>query len=78
MVCEFARITQVALIYEYGVVSFFLIEPDFFIVYFFSHIIKKKFQKKSYIIKLYKVHGPIYMFVWLTWFTGLTSLPFLN
>jgi len=37
------------------VVWFFLIELDFFIVYFFSHIVKKIILKKNHVIKLYEV-----------------------
>jgi hypothetical protein len=43
MICEFVKITKVALVYEFGRVFFyslFLIEYDFFIVCF-PHIVKK-------------------------------------
>ena len=67
MVCGFGKITQVALIYVFGGVSFFNWTWLLFCLVFFSHIVKKKkVLKKSYVIKLYKVHGPIHMFGWLT------------
>jgi hypothetical protein len=78
MVCEFARVTRVALTYEFGGVSFFIIEFDFFIIYFFLIQLKKIVSENSYVIKLYRVHEPIYRFCWLTWFAGLASLTFLN
>jgi len=78
MVCEFAMVTLVALIYEFGGVSFFLIELKFFYRLFSSHIVKKQISEKSYVIKLYKVCGSIHRFGWLTWFAGLASLTFLN
>jgi len=46
MIYGFVRVTRVALNYEFGGVSFLLIELDFFIIYFF-HIVKKKVSKKS-------------------------------
>jgi len=60
VVYEFAKVTQVAPVYEFGRLSFFffslfLIELDFFIVYFFFHIVKKIVLEKSHVIKLYKV-----------------------
>jgi hypothetical protein len=56
MVCEFARITQVALVYEYGVVSFFFNWTWFFYrLFFFSHIVKKKsFRKKVILLNFIK------------------------
>jgi hypothetical protein len=50
--CGFVKVTQVVLIYEFGEV--FLIELDFFIVYFFSYYWKIILEKK-YVIKLYEV-----------------------
>jgi hypothetical protein len=57
MVYEFAKVTQVVLVYEFGGLSFFLflIELNFFIIYFFSHIVRKIVLEKSHVIKLYKV-----------------------
>jgi hypothetical protein len=57
VVYGFAKINQVALVYEFHGWSFFiffLIELTFFIVYFF-HIVKKNILEKSHVIKLYKV-----------------------
>jgi hypothetical protein len=57
MVCEFVKITKVALVYEFGRVFFyslFLIEHDFFIVCF-PHIVKKIIWEKNHVIKHYKV-----------------------
>jgi hypothetical protein len=53
---------------------FFLIELEFVIIYFFSLIFKKIVLKKKHVIKLYKVHGSVHRFGWLTWFAGLESL----
>ena len=52
MVCEFVRVTRVALVYEFGGV-FFLVELDFFIAYFFSYS-KKKNQKKVMLLNFMK------------------------
>ena len=55
MVYKFTKVTQVVPVYEFSGL-FFLIELDFcYIVYFFSHIVKKIVFEKSHIIKLYKV-----------------------
>jgi len=62
MICRFAKVTQVTLVYEFGG-FFFLIELNF-LSSIFSHIVKKKIVlEKSYII---------------TWFTNLTILTFFN
>ena len=57
MVYEFAKVTQVVLVYEFGGLSFFLflIELNFFIIYFFSHIVRKIVLEKNHIIKFYEV-----------------------
>jgi hypothetical protein len=41
MVYGFVKVTLVASVYEFGELSFFLIELDFFYSLFFSHIVKK-------------------------------------
>ena len=73
MVCGFAKVTRVALVYEFGVVLFF---NWTWLSYrlFVSHVVKKIVSEKRYAIKLYKVHKLIHKFSWLTWFTGLKSL----
>jgi len=79
MICRFDRLTRLALIYEFGGVSFFLIEFDFFfIIYLFFYIVKKIVSDKNYVIKLYKVHGLIHKFGWLIWLVSLASLIFFN
>jgi hypothetical protein len=78
MVCKFARVTRVAMTYEFGGVSFFYYWIWLFYHLFFSHTVKKIVSENSYVIKLYRVHEPIYRFCWLTWFAGLASLTFLN
>jgi hypothetical protein len=57
VVCEIAKVIQVALVYGFGgLFIFFLIGFDFFIVYFLSHIVKKKIVlENSLVIKLYKI-----------------------
>jgi len=59
VVCEFVKVTPVApvaLVYGFGGFFFlFLIELGFFIVYFFSHILKKIVFEKNQVMKLYKV-----------------------
>jgi hypothetical protein len=76
MVYRFTRVTRVFLFYKFGEM-FFLIELNFFIVYFFlSHIVKNIVLDKIYVIKLYKIHEHIHRFDSLTWFTSLTSLTF--
>ena len=46
VVCMFVKVIQVAPVYRFG--EFFLIELDFFII-FFSHIVKKNsFREKAY------------------------------
>jgi hypothetical protein len=39
MICGFIEITQVVPVYKFN--WFFLIEHNFFIVYFFSHVVEK-------------------------------------
>jgi hypothetical protein len=41
MVYWIAKVTQIISVYEFGELSFFLIELNFFIVYFFTYILKK-------------------------------------
>ena len=55
MVYGFVKVTLVASVYEFGELSFFLIELDFFYSLFFSHLVKKIVLEKSHVIKLYKV-----------------------
>jgi hypothetical protein len=54
VVCRFVNVTQDAPVYRFSGVFFFLIDLDFFIVYFF-HIVKKIVLEKKSFIKLYKV-----------------------
>jgi hypothetical protein len=55
MVYRFAKVTQVALVYKFGGLFFFLIELDFFYSLFFSYIVKKIVLEKIHVIKLYNV-----------------------
>jgi len=66
MVYRFPMVTQVALVYEFDEV--FLKKNWTWIFYhlFFSHVVKKLFSEKSYVIKLYKVYDLFTCFVgWL-------------
>jgi hypothetical protein len=56
---------------------FFLIKLKFVLSIFFSYS-KYNNNSKIHVIKLYKVHGHVHRFCWLTWFTGLTSLTFFS
>jgi hypothetical protein len=48
-----------------------------FLLYIFSHIVKKIIYEKSHIIKLYWVHGPVHDFGILTQFTANLSFLFI-
>jgi hypothetical protein len=56
---------------------FFLLNLTFFSIYFFSYCKKNSFKEKPF-IKLYKVHGYVHKFGWLTWFLDLASLTFFK
>jgi hypothetical protein len=74
VICRIARVIQVALVYGFDEVYFFLIELNFFYhLFFFSHIVKKIVFEKNHVIKFYKVHGNVHKFSWLTWFVDLAS-----
>jgi hypothetical protein len=67
MTYEFTRVTQVIPIYEFDEIFFsFLIEHVFFPRQFLPNTKKKKFLRKNHIIKLYKIHGYVHKFGWLT------------
>jgi hypothetical protein len=63
MIYGFVRVTRVALNYEFGGVSFLLIELDFFIIFFFSHIVKKRFQENVMLLNF--ISSWTYSHVWL-------------
>jgi hypothetical protein len=73
VVCGFTWVTQVILVYGFGKMFFF---NWTWVCYrlFFSRIVKKIVSKKRHVIKLYKVHGSVHRFGWLTWFASLESL----
>jgi len=52
-VCEFCKVTLVALVCGFSKVPFFIIKLDYVIAYFsFYHIVKKNsFRKKKHVIK---------------------------
>ena len=76
MVCGFARITKIILVYRFDrVSSFFFIELEFVIVYFLPIQLKKIVLKKNHVIKLYKIYSLAHRFGWLTWwFVGMVNL----
>jgi hypothetical protein len=76
MIYGFARIIEVALVYEFGGVFFFNWSWLFYHLFFFHMV--KKIIKKTYIIKLYKVYEPIHKFGCLTWLAGSDKFNFLN
>ena len=56
---------------------FFILNLTFFSIYFFSYCKTNSFKEKPF-IKLYKVHGHVHKFGWLTSFLDLASLTFFK
>jgi hypothetical protein len=73
---RFIRVTHVAPIYKFSEL-FFLIKLEFVLSIFFSYS-KNNNNSKIHVIKIYKVHGHVHRFYWLTWFTSLTFCLFFN